>query len=49
VDFLIRKYKKDAIVILIIGVTMVVALILMSVAGVIKLVEGAPVGFASLC
>jgi len=49
VDYFIRKYKKDAIVIVIIGATMVVALVLMCVAGVIKLLGDVPTEFASLC
>jgi len=45
----VRKYKKDAIVILIIGAIMLAALVLMTMTGIAKLVAGAPLGFAPFC
>ena len=44
------RYKKDAVVILVIGVVMVVALILMAAVGILKVVQGGePIGFVRLC
>jgi hypothetical protein len=48
--FVLFRYKKDAVVILVIGVVMVVALILMATVGALKVVQGGEsVGFVSLC
>ena len=49
VDWLVRRFKKDAVVILLIGAVMGLALVLMTGAGLVKLVAGAPTGFGSLC
>lgn len=49
VDYLVNKYKKDAIVILVIAVIMAVALVLMSISSIFKIVSGAPFGFSTLC
>ena len=49
VDFLVKKYKQDAIVVLLIGAVMAVALALTSVVGVLDLVAGASAAFHPLC
>ena len=49
VDYIVKKYKKDAIVVLVIGAIMVIALILMTYAGVVRIINGADMGFTSLC
>ena len=49
VDYVVKKYKKDAIVILVIGFIMAVALVLMTFAGVQKVMAGAAIGFTGLC
>ena len=44
------RYKKDAIVILVIGVIMIVALVMMTAVGIEKLIAGGePIGFTSPC
>ena len=49
VDYIVKKYKKDAIVILVIGAIMAIALVLMTYAGIMKVANGAPIGFSPLC
>merc|ERR1711998_165169 len=49
VDYIGKKYKKDAIVILVIGAIMAIALVLMTYAGVMNILNDAPVGFSPLC
>jgi len=44
-----HRYKKDAVVVLIIGAIMALALVLMTFAGVSKVLAGAPLGFGGLC
>ena len=44
-----KKYKKDAIVVLVIAFIMAVALVLMTTSSVLKMLSGAPYGFSSLC
>ena len=48
-DYIVKKYKKDAIVILVIGAIMAIALVLMTYAGIMKVANGAPIGFSPLC
>ena len=48
-DYVVKKYKKDAIVILVIGAIMAIALVLMAWAGITKILAGAPIGFSPLC
>merc|ERR1712039_1056858 len=50
VDYMVKKYKKDAIVVLIIGFIMLIALLLMSFAGVKDfLMDAEAHGFKPLC
>lgn len=49
VEYLIKKYKQDSVVILVIGVVMVVAMILMALVGIMNIINGAPSSFSPLC
>ena len=49
VDWVVKKYKKDAIVILVIGFIMVVALFLMTYDGIMQVIYATSFGFSSLC
>ena len=44
-----RKYKKDAIVILVIASIMLIALVLMTYDGVMQVVHATTYGFSPLC
>ena len=48
VDRLVKRYKQDGIIVLVIAAIMVIALILMTVAGVQKAMTAAP-GFHPMC
>jgi hypothetical protein len=49
VEALVRRYKQDAVVVLVIGLVMLLAMALMGVTGILSIVGGAPTGFGSLC
>ena len=49
VDYIVKKYKKDAIVVLVIGLIMTIALFLMTYAGIKNIMNDAPIGFSPLC
>jgi uncharacterized membrane protein YfcA len=49
VEFVVKKYKQDAIVVVVIGVVMLVAMFLMGAVGILNIAAGAPTAFASLC
>ena len=49
VDWVVRKYKKDAIVILVIASIMLIALVLMTYDGIMQVVHATTYGFSPLC
>ena len=49
VEGLVRKYQQDAVVVLVIGAVMVVAMGLMAAVGLLNVANGAPFTFGSLC
>mmetsp|Transcript_19922 Transcript_19922/g.37153 ORF Transcript_19922/g.37153 Transcript_19922/m.37153 type:complete len:530 (-) Transcript_19922:50-1639(-) len=49
VDYVVKKYKKDAIVVLVIGFIMMVALVLMTYDGVMQIIYATSFGFTRLC
>ena len=49
VDWVVKKYKKDAIVILVIASIMLIALVLMTYDGVMQVVHATTYGFSPLC
>ena len=49
IDWVVRKYKKDAIVILVIASIMLIALVLMTYDGVMQVVHATTYGFSPLC
>ena len=49
VDWVVKKYKKDAIVILVIGAIMIIALFLMTYDGVMQVIYSTTYGFTELC
>ena len=49
VDYVVKKYKKDAIVILVIGAIMIIALVLMAYNGIMQMIYAENYGFSPLC
>lgn len=49
VDWVVKKYKKDAIVILVIGMIMLIALVLMTYDGIKQIIFAPDQGFNALC
>ena len=49
IDWVVRKYKKDAIVILVIASIMLIALVLMTYDGIMQVVHATTYGFSPLC
>jgi hypothetical protein len=49
VEFMVKKYKQEAIIVIIIGVVLLVAMLLMSAVGILNVAGGAPVGFGKMC
>lgn len=49
VDYVVKKYKKDAIVVLVIGAIMCIALVLMTYDGIKQIIYSSNYGFSGLC
>ena len=49
IDWVVRRYKKDAIVILVIASIMLIALVLMTYDGVMQVVHATTYGFSPRC
>lgn len=48
-EYAVRRYQQEAIIVVLIGVVLLVAMVLMGAVGILDLVDGAPAGFGPIC